>query len=129
MSSPSQPKIQRGEVWDLKFDPQVGSEIGKIRPAVMMNIPSVGRLPLHIVVPITTGHANFSKLFWMIPIQASPSNGLAHDSFADAFQVKSVAAERFVQKRGILSQAELDEIATVIAHCVGYVPPKPKVEP
>jgi mRNA interferase MazF len=117
--------IQRGQVWDVKFDPQLGSEIGKIRPAVVMNIPSVGRLPLHIVVPITTGNPNFNKFLWMMPIGADSQNGLDHDSFADAFQVKSVAYQRFIKHRGALSQPQLDELAAIIAFCIGYKPPKP----
>lgn len=125
MTSPKPSSIQRGQVWDVKFDPQVGSEIGKVRPAVVISIPTVGRLPLHIVVPITTGNPNFSKFPWMLPIAANTRNGLDHDSFADAFQVKSVAIERFIKQRGTLSQQELDELATIIAYCVGYKPPKP----
>jgi mRNA interferase MazF len=43
----------RGEVWDIRFDPSVGAEIQKIRPAVVISLDSIGRLPLRIVVPIT----------------------------------------------------------------------------
>jgi len=46
-------KALRGEVWDVEFRPAVGAEIQKARPAVVMNVPEVGRLPLCIVVPIT----------------------------------------------------------------------------
>lgn len=127
MTSPELPKAQRGQVWDVKFDPQIGAEIGKIRPAVVMNIPNVGRLPLCIVVPITTGAPRFSRFPWMMPITANSQNGLNHDSFADAFQVKSVALERLVSQRGTLSQQELDELALIIAYCIGYMPPKPPV--
>lgn len=117
--------IQRGQIWDMKFDPQVGSEISKIRPAVIMNIPTVGRLPLHIIVPITTGNPAFTKLPWMMPMVANTVNKLDHDSYADAFQVKSFAIERFVKQRGVATQQELDELATIIAYCVGYKLPKP----
>lgn len=116
--------VQRGQIWDVTFDPQVGAEIGKVRPAVVINIPSAGRLPLRIVVPITTGKPSFSKFPWMLPITATGQNGLDHDSFADGFQVKSVAIKRFIRQRGVLPQAELDELATIVAYCVGYKPPK-----
>jgi len=75
----------KGELWNVKFDPATGAEINKIRPALVMNIAKAGRLPLRMVVPITTGNAGFRKLFWMVEIAADPSNGLSHDSFADAF--------------------------------------------
>lgn len=55
MTSPSKtnPTPNRGEVWWIQFDPSVGSEQRKTRPAVVMNVPAVGKLPLRIVVPIT----------------------------------------------------------------------------
>jgi mRNA-degrading endonuclease toxin of MazEF toxin-antitoxin module len=30
-------KIQRGDVWDVQFSPQVGSELDQKHPAVVMN--------------------------------------------------------------------------------------------
>ncbi len=116
--------IQRGEVWNVNFDPQVGQEIQKIRPAVVVSVPSAGRLPLHIVVPITTGNPTFKNYFWMVAISATKTNGLSNDSFADAFQIKSVSVNRFVDKRGVLTQAQLNEIAAAITLCVGYTPPR-----
>jgi mRNA interferase MazF len=47
------PTPKRGEVWTVRFDPAVGAEIQKVRPAVVIGVDSVGRLPLKIVVPIT----------------------------------------------------------------------------
>lgn len=49
------PKPKRGEIWLVDFDPTTGSEIGKRRPAVVVGIDGVGRLPLRIVVPVTGG--------------------------------------------------------------------------
>jgi mRNA interferase MazF len=121
--------IQRGDIWNVNFDPPVGAEIRKIRPAVVMSVAGAGRLPLHIIVPITTGDPRFHQYFWMIAIPVSTTNGLDHDSFADAFQVKSVSVNRFVSKRGILTRSQLDEIAAGIALCVGYAPPHSKPSP
>ena len=44
---------KRGEVWTVNFDPTIGAEIGKARPAVVIGLESIGRLPLKLVVPIT----------------------------------------------------------------------------
>lgn len=44
---------KRGEVWNVNFDPSVGAEIRKIRPAVVISSDAVGRLPIKIVVPAT----------------------------------------------------------------------------
>jgi len=129
MTGRTGPAIHRGEIWNVNFDPQVGMEIQKIRPAVVMNVPTAGRLPLHIIVPITTGNAAFSQYFWMVPIRSSPGNGLAHDSFADTFQVKSISVVRFKNKLGVVTTAQLEEIAAAIVLCVGYVPPRQPPNP
>jgi mRNA interferase MazF len=44
---------RRGEIWLVDFDPAVGAEIQKVRPAVVIGVDSIGRLPLRMVVPIT----------------------------------------------------------------------------
>jgi mRNA interferase MazF len=43
----------RGEVWLVDFDPAVGAEIRKLRPAVVLSLDTIGRLPLRMVVPVT----------------------------------------------------------------------------
>lgn len=113
------PTPKRGEIWLIDFDPAVGAEIRKARPAVVMSIPSVGRLPLNIVVPITDWKASYTNYPWFVEIPATLNNGLTKDSGADAFQVKSVSDSRFVRKFGEISHAQLDEIAEAIALCVG----------
>lgn len=35
----------RGEVWLIHFDPSIGAELQKLRPAIVMSVPQVGRLP------------------------------------------------------------------------------------
>jgi mRNA interferase MazF len=45
-------KATRGEIFEVQFRPAVGAEIQKTRPAVIMNVPEVGRLPLSIVVSL-----------------------------------------------------------------------------
>lgn len=44
---------RRGEVWMVDFDPAVGAEIRKLRPAVVISVDAVGRLPLRLVAPGT----------------------------------------------------------------------------
>lgn len=114
MTTPS-----RGEIWRVQFDPQVGEEIGKIRPAVVVSVGSVGRLPLRIVVPITNWKAHYANYPWFIHIAPTQANGLTKESGADAFQVKSVALRRFQGPLGTLDPAQVDEIAAAIAICVG----------
>jgi mRNA interferase MazF len=91
----------------------------KLRPAVVVNLDSIGRLPLRIVVPLTDWQPIFAALPWFVPVTATDASGLAKDSGADAFQVKSVSENRFVQRIGNITKDQLDEVAAAIALCVG----------
>jgi mRNA interferase MazF len=91
----------------------------KLRPAVVVNLDSIGRLPLRIVVPLTDWQSTFAALPWIVPVAANAATGLTKDSGADAFQVKSVSENRFVQRIGNVAIDQVDEIAAAIALCVG----------
>lgn len=109
---------RRGEVWSVRFDPSVRSEIRKVRPAVVLSGDTIGRLPLRIVVPITDWQPAFAVLPWFVLLPVTSANGLSKDSGADAFQVKSVSDARFVQFLGSLEAAQVDEIASAVALCI-----------
>jgi len=113
------PAPSRGEVWLIDFDPAVGSEIRKIRPALVVSLDAIGRLPLRMVVPITDWKPQYSAYPWFTSIPMDDSNGLSKDSGADAFQTKSLAINRFVRQLGTVTPAQLDDVATAIALCVG----------
>jgi len=119
---PNEVSPRRGEVWTVRFDPSVGAEIQKLRPAVVVNVPAVGRLPLRIVVPITDWKPTYAALPWFVRIPAAPRNGLAKESGADAFQVKPLANTRFVARLGALTDEHLNHVVTAIALCVGFAP-------
>jgi mRNA interferase MazF len=110
---------RRGEIWTVRFDPSVGAEIRKLRPAVVVSADTIGRLPLRIVVPITDWQAAFGSLPWFVHLPLSPTNGLTGDSGADAFQVKSVSENRFIRLVGVVTSSQVDAIAAAVALCVG----------
>ena len=112
-------KALRGEIWLTKFWPSVGAEITKERPAVVLNVPGVGRLPLSIVVPITAWKPECEDRQWFVHLEPSQENGLTKPSGADTFQVKSVATERLVTRLGILPEETVSEIAATVAVCIG----------
>jgi mRNA-degrading endonuclease toxin of MazEF toxin-antitoxin module len=37
------PTPSRGEVWLVDFDPAIGAEIQKVRPALVISLDSIGR--------------------------------------------------------------------------------------
>lgn len=116
-------KLHRGEIWRVRFDPSVGAEIGKTRPAVIVSRDGVGRLPLKIVVPVTEWYAAYEKLPWLVRLAKSAASGLAKESAADCFQAKSVSPRRFIRKLGSLDWAEMDAIVSGIVLCLRKPPP------
>ncbi len=112
-------KAKRGEIWEVNFHPAVGAEIQKVRPAIVMNVPQVGRLPLVIVVPITEWQELFTRRSWFVRLGASQQNGLTKESGADAFQVKSVSEIRLLLQIGRATTEETELVGEAIALCVG----------
>jgi len=66
-------------------------------------------------VPITDWKDHYTIAPWMVCIQPDTVNGLAKLSAADAFQVRSVAQERFVRPLGRLSDRAMQEIGRALA--------------
>src|SRR4051794_29863984 len=106
------PMPSRSEVWLIDFDPAVGAEIQKVRPAPVVSVDSVGRLPLRIVVPLTDWKPHYAGFPWFVLIPADADNGLSKDSGADAFQAKSVSLARFVRVLGTVTTAQVDDVAS-----------------
>jgi len=103
----------------VDFDPAVGAEIQKVRPALVISLDSIGRLPLRLVVPLTDWKPQYANFPWFVLIPADSDNGLSKDSGADTFQTKSVSLTRFVRLLGTVATAQVDDVASAIALCVG----------
>ncbi len=97
LKGPIQP--HRGEVWKVNFDPSVGDEIAKARPAVVISSDAVGKLAIKTVIPVTKWKNHFADNLWMVRIEPDKSNGLTVVSTADALQIRGVGIERFIEKR------------------------------
>ena len=107
--------MQRGEVWLINLDPTVGAEIKKTRPAVIVNDDAIGLLPLKVIVPITDWKDRYAVAPWMVRLEPEGANGLEKLSAADAFQVRSVAQERFVRRLGKLADTTMKAITKALA--------------
>jgi mRNA interferase MazF len=107
--------MRRGEIWLINLDPTVGAEIRKTRPAVIVNDDAVGILPLKVIVPVTDWKDRYAVAPWMVRLDPNSDNGLTKPSAADAFQVRAVAQQRFVQRLGSLPDNQLRQITTALA--------------
>ena len=110
---------KRAEIWRVDLNPTRGAEINKTRPVVVISSDGVGKLPLRLVVPLTGWQNGFSLLPWMTRVDPDKNNKLSKSSGADAFQMRSVSLERFVEKVGVLDDSDVATVAAAIALTVG----------
>lgn len=111
--------LRRGEIWMVEFDPALGDEIRKIRPAVVVSVEDVGILNVRIVVPLTDWKDRYEERQWMVYIAPNRTNGLQKESAADCLQCRSVSFERFKRRMGQLTPNLITEVAETLALCIG----------
>lgn len=100
--------IRRGEVYLVGLDPVVGSEVGKMRPAVVLQNDLANRSSQTVtVVPIS------SQIERVFPFQVRIPNGeggLERPSKALCEQIRTVSRNRLVRLLGQLPSERLQEI-------------------
>ena len=120
MSSPDASTPQRGEIWLVNFDPTLGAEIRKTRPAVVVSSDAVGRLPIKLVAPVTDWKEYFAPNIWHVRIDPDPATGLSKVSAVDTLQLRGMDQRRFIRKLGQVSPTTMEEIVLAIAAIVEY---------
>lgn len=103
--------IKQSEIWMVCFEPSVGNEIQKLRPALIVSDDTIGRFGLRTVVPITEWKDRYENYPWILKINNFKKNGLTKNSSIECFQVKNFAEERFIKKIG-----EIDKELLYIVH-------------
>ena len=118
MTTQHQPN--RGEVWLVNFDPTIGAEIRKKRPAVVVSSDGIGKLPIKLIAPITEWQSAFKHNIWHINVAPDSNNGLKKVSAVDTLQLRGVDTKRFIRRMGRLPAPLMEEIAAAIAAVVEY---------
>lgn len=87
--------MKRGEVWWVEFDPAIGSEIAKRRPAIILSNDSANRnLSRVIVVPLTSNTAKLYPGEALVKIDSQTSKAMADQIMAaDKSRLKSKLGE------------------------------------
>ena len=112
---------KRGEIWLVSFEPQVGEEIKKTIPALILNVEVMNHLPTRLAIPSREKKSHHHTNFYYVPIDPVRQNGLTKPSTIDCSQIKSLSLQRFVKKLGKAHYDILGEIVKVMALAVGYL--------
>ena len=102
--------MNRGEIWLVNFDPTIGSEIKKTRPAVIVSGQPFNRLRRTlVVVPLSSAHDQ-TEFPLLIAIRSS-----GRPAVAVVDQVKAAAKERFIRQLGMVSADEMAQIGDALS--------------
>ena len=109
-----EPPPQRGEVWLVSFDPAVGGEIQKTRPAVVLSNDTANALLNRIqVVPVSS---QVSRLY---PAEAYITlNGERRKAMAD--QLTTVSKLRLIRRLGRLLPEDLGSVVQAVCVQLGF---------
>jgi len=99
--------MKQSEIWLIDLEPTVGAEIRKVRPGVIVNDNTFGKLPLKVIVPLTDWKEHYIYADWMVKIETDSYNHLIKASAADCFQIRSLSQDRFKKKLGVINQVQL----------------------
>lgn len=111
---------KRGDIFAVNFDPTIGSEIKKTRPAVILQNDIANRhSPITIVAAITS-HRGGKIYPTEVSIKAS-EGGLTKDSLVLLNQIRSIDKRRLVRKIGKISSNSMVKINIALQISLGLI--------
>lgn len=100
--------MKRGEVWWVEFDPAVGSEIRKTRPAVIISNDAANRhLARVVVVPLTSSTERLYPGEALVTVGGQRSKAMAD-------QIMAADKARLKSQLGALSVTEMSALEDAV---------------
>lgn len=99
---------KRGEIWWVNFDPSIGQEIKKKRPAIILsNNVSNKFLDRYQVIPLSSKTRRLYPSETIVQIEGKPGKAMAD-------QIMTVSSLRFIRKIGKVDHFEMAAIENII---------------
>jgi mRNA interferase MazF len=111
---------RRGEVYLVNFDPTLGAEIQKTRPALIVQNDVANRhSAITIVAAITS---QFDEPLYPTEVLISPpQGGLRTDSVALLNQIRAIDKRRLLRRLGILKPGTMERVDHAILISMGLI--------
>jgi mRNA interferase MazF len=111
---------KRGEVYLVNFDPTIGSEVKKTRPALILQNNIANQYsPITIVAAITSRFDE--RLYPTEVLIESKEGGLKTDSVVLLNQIRSVDRQRLIKRMGVLEPETLANVDNALQISLGLV--------
>ena len=112
--------LRRGEVYLVSFDPTVGSEIQRTRPALILQNDIANRhSPITIVAAITS---QFEEPLYPTEVLITPpEGGLTTPSVVLLNQIRSIDRQRLVRRLGRVTVATMERVNRAIQLSLGLI--------
>ena len=111
---------KRGEIYLTRFDPTLGAELQKTRPALILQNDVANRYsPITIVAAITSRPRDRDRPTNILV--GTPEGGLTSDSTVLLNQIRSVDTQRLIRRLGTLTSDTMRRVDQALMISLGLV--------
>ena len=110
--------LKRGDVYLVNFDPTLGAEVRKTRPALVLQNDIANRhSPITIVAAVTSHFGD--RLYPTEVFVGAPEAGLSTDSVVLLNQIRSIDRRRLAKRLGSASPGTMTQVDQALRASLG----------